>query len=275
MLLPAAVVAAWPYHLVRSWRVGAPPSDVAWGYDNFVYVSAEVGGSGVVYKYTAEGRLATSWTLSPEYAPPAYITATPLFIYTCDAGDGAGRSGVSRYTHAGSYVNRADVKMPLGITANESGYVLVLTLGFLRMYDAELAPVGSWRCPAARGLAADRMAYCYAGEKKDVVLKFTINGTLLYSLPTPGVPWDVAVGEDGLVMVSATSPPRIDVFTSAGEYAGSFGEDLLVAPRGLTVAPNGDVYVADLHGPQIYLYRPGTTATTPRSLGRIKALFRP
>ncbi len=80
-------------------------------------------------------------------------------------------------------------------------------------------------------------------------------------------PWGIAVAADGTIFVADTWNGRIQVFDAEGNFLrkwGSFaivgeenGDPLgLFGPRGLAVAPNGDLLVADTGNKRIIRYRP-------------------
>src|SRR5438874_5865113 len=71
------------------------------------------------------------------------------------------------------------------------------------------------------------------------------------------MPRSVDFMRDGSVLVMDRSD-RIQRFTADGEYLGVWhtGSVKHGNPRGLAVAPNGEVYVADTHNSQVLVYSP-------------------
>jgi len=123
--------------------------------------------------------------------------------------------------------------------------------------DGEL--ITSWTIPAfPRGIAADLDGNVYVAERTRVE-KYTGNGELITAWGRPGSgPGEfgtilgIAVDSFGRIFVlekPAESGPRIQQFTSDGEFVAAFGdrgrvEDLLTFGRCLAAAA-GRIYVSD------------------------------
>jgi DNA-binding beta-propeller fold protein YncE len=71
------------------------------------------------------------------------------------------------------------------------------------------------------------------------------------------MPRSVDFGKDGSVIVMDRTD-RIQRFTADGRYLGVWHTESVVHgnPRGLSVAPNGEVYIADTHNSQVLVYSP-------------------
>ncbi len=93
-------------------------------------------------------------------------------------------------------------------------------------------------------------------------------------------PSDVAFAGDGTVFVVDENNNRVQYFTIAGSFLGKWGTagtgpgqfDL---PWGIAVTPSGDrAYVTDLYNRPVQYFRRVEGTVTPKSLGKIKALFK-
>jgi uncharacterized protein (TIGR03663 family) len=80
-------------------------------------------------------------------------------------------------------------------------------------------------------------------------------------------PWGIAVGDDSTVFVADTWNGRIQVFDAEGNFLRKWGTFAIIdetnrdgfslfGPRGVAVAPNGDVLVADTGNKRILRYTP-------------------
>src|SRR5205085_8083049 len=90
----------------------------------------------------------------------------------------------------------------------------------------------------------------------------TIDPLLIFGEPGRGegqfnMPRSVDFARDGSVIVMDRSD-RIQRFTPDGAYLGAWHTETVQHgnPRGLSVAPNGEVYVADTHNSQVLVYSP-------------------
>jgi tripartite motif-containing protein 71 len=109
------------------------------------------------------------------------------------------------------------------------------------------------------GVALDRLGNIYVADAgRHALAKLDANGHVLWTTNpparTPGFQQlaAVAVAHDGSVLLLDGDSGIISRFTAAGQYAGALAADLVVYhPRGLAVAPNGDIYVADTGGSRI------------------------
>jgi DNA-binding beta-propeller fold protein YncE len=113
------------------------------------------------------------------------------------------------------------------------------------------------------------------------VARFTPTGSFLNEwYIQQGLPDGVAVSPDGaVVFVVASNLCQCHYFTSAGSFLGAWGskgsgKGEFERPWGVGVSPDGRrVYVSDINGQRVQYFR-DTTALTPASVGRVKALFR-
>jgi tripartite motif-containing protein 71 len=90
----------------------------------------------------------------------------------------------------------------------------------------------------------------------------TVEPVLIFGEPGRGdgqfnMPRSVDFARDGSVIVMDRTN-RIQRFTPSGQYLGAWHTETVKHgnPRGLSVAPNGEVFVADTHNSQVLVYSP-------------------
>ncbi|HEY8693086.1 MAG TPA: PA14 domain-containing protein [Chloroflexota bacterium] len=109
------------------------------------------------------------------------------------------------------------------------------------------------------GVALDRDGNIYVADAgRRTLSKLDAGGHVLWTANPPARTAGfqqlsaVAVAHDGNALLLDGDSGIVSRFTPAGQYAGMLAKDLLVYhPRGLAVAPNGDVYVADTGGSRV------------------------
>jgi DNA-binding beta-propeller fold protein YncE len=132
---------------------------------------------------------------------------------------------------------------------------------------------GELSTPHGIDIAADGSIYV-ADSGNNRIEKFSPEGVLLDTYGTyasalegdaPGgtlnEPWDVAVGEDGAIYVADTFNHRIQKLSANGTFIKMWGifaqgdnpEDLW-GPRGIAVAPNGNVLVTDTGNKRVLVF---------------------
>jgi DNA-binding beta-propeller fold protein YncE len=93
-------------------------------------------------------------------------------------------------------------------------------------------------------------------------------------------PLFLAFGPDGTVFVDDSANDRVQYFTPAGSFLGSFGgtgsgPGQLSLATGVAAWRNGArIYVGDFRNCRVQYFNRNEPAVTPTSLGRIRALFR-
>jgi DNA-binding beta-propeller fold protein YncE len=145
---------------------------------------------------------------------------------------------------------------------------------------------GQFTAPHGIALAPDGSIYV-ADSSNHRVVKFNADGKFVLSMgmwsgqppngdffspnwnPPAGTfsePWDVAVAPDGSVYVADTWNNRIQVFDANGKFVklwGHFGESggqasgaegLFYGPRGIAIAPDGRVFVADTGNKRVQVF---------------------
>jgi sugar lactone lactonase YvrE len=109
------------------------------------------------------------------------------------------------------------------------------------------------------GVALDREGSIYVADAgRHTVSKLDPDGRVLWTANPPArtagfqQPSAVAVAPDGSALLLDGEAGIISRFTAAGQYAGIVAKDLVVYhPRGLAIAANGDMYVADTGGSRV------------------------
>jgi len=90
----------------------------------------------------------------------------------------------------------------------------------------------------------------------------------------------LAFGPDGTVFVADSGNDRVQYFTRAGSFLGSFGgtgsgPGQMRMATGLAIWPTGArIYVSDYRNNRVQYFNRNKPAVAPASLGRVKALFR-
>ncbi len=148
-------------------------------------------------------------------------------------------------------------------TGNHRVVVLDPEGNFLRLIASSGSNLGKVSSP--KGIALDSSMRIYVADSgNDRIQVFENNGSFVRSFGDSSIlseVWGVAVNEQGLVFASDRAQHKIHVFDSAGNLTGSWGENgslphQLKNPCGLTIGPNGDLYVADSTNYSIKRYTP-------------------
>ncbi len=147
----------------------------------------------------------------------------------------------------------------------------------VRTWGTEGAGMGQFSAPRGIAVSADGFVYV-ADSRNHRIQKFTADGLWVASwgtfggcperTPLPGEfcePWGVAVGPDGSVYVADTWAHRVQKFSPDGQFlaqwgfSSQYGADqrpgAFYGPRGITVAPDGTVYVADTGNKRVQVFR--------------------
>ncbi|HVA25652.1 MAG TPA: PA14 domain-containing protein [Chloroflexota bacterium] len=109
------------------------------------------------------------------------------------------------------------------------------------------------------GVALDRGGNIYVADAgRHTLSKLDANGNVLWTANPPARTAGfqqlaaVAVATDGTALVLDGDSGIVSRFTPDGRYAGAVAKDLaLYHPRGLAVAGNGDIYIADTGGSRV------------------------
>ena len=132
--------------------------------------------------------------------------------------------------------------------------------------------------PTNLAVAPNGELYVSDGYGNACIHRFTADGELISSWGTPGagpgqfhVPHGIAVHPDGTVYVADRENDRIQMFSPSGEYLKEWAG--IVRPCDLDIAPDGNVYVAEL-GYRAGMW-PGTVAPYPGATGGRVSIFNP
>ena len=256
------------------------PVGVAVASDGSVYVAETLG----IQKYTSEGVYVSKWgtqgTGDGEFSwLDSVAVASDGSVYVADTGN----SRIQKFTSEGVYVSQwgtegtrdGQFKHPRGVAVAADGSVYVADTGNHRIqkFTSEGVFITKWaegtagqgNGPHRVAVAADGSVYV-ADEGNNRIQKFTSEGVFVSKWGTEGAgdgqfdwPTDVAVAADGSVYVADERNHRIQKFTSEGvfitkwgtEGAGEIGltrdlfDGVFHYPRGVAVAADGSVYVAD------------------------------
>lgn len=114
---------------------------------------------------------------------------------------------------------------------------------------------GQWAAEKPRDIAigADELAYVINGAKKTIEVR-TLDGKLVHTLSSArNEPFALAFTErQELLVLDSASRQALTRLTTDGVENARSGPDLgLTSPRGIAVAPTGDVYIADTGGGRI------------------------
>ena len=130
--------------------------------------------------------------------------------------------------------------------------------------------------PTNLAVAANGELYVSDGYGNARIHRFTAEGALISSWGEPGaapgqfhVPHGIAVHPDGTVYVADRENDRLQLFSPEGEFLSEWPG--LARPCDLDIAPNGQVYVAEL-GYRAGLW-PGTVAPYPGATGGRVSIF--
>ena len=109
---------------------------------------------------------------------------------------------------------------------------------------------GQFKYPA--GIAVDSFDYIYVSDTRNTrIQKFNSQGGFVQSWPMPkdGRPYDIDVDAADSIYVASDLTAKVYKFSPSGTLQRIFGDDTgpghISNPRGVCVAPNGDVYVSD------------------------------
>ncbi len=126
---------------------------------------------------------------------------------------------------------------------------LLLTLGEFRKAGNDRA---HFNRPTDVAFGPDGTVYVSDGYKNTRVVRFTREGRYLGEWGVPGkgpgqfdLPHGIAVDRSGQVYVADRENNRLQIFDSNGRYLSEWGTDRLGDPYGVTVAPDGSIYVVD------------------------------
>ena len=86
-------------------------------------------------------------------------------------------------------------------------------------------------------------------EDNNVVRVNAQTGAVLATYPTGVADDGVAVGPDGDIYVADYSANEILYYDPTGKLLGNFGSSELIGPQGLTIGPNGNLFVTCTNGP--------------------------
>ena len=234
--------------------------------------SNQVGNNDFLFTYNGSTLVNTS-TNSPFMGNPGQIAVGAdgnLYIPEQDIGNGSGIdifSGtngqfIGQYL-ASSFSNGLSFA-PTGLAWGPDGklYIGDSSGDFVSSYDGTtvsqaIGPNAGLFAP--EGMTFGPGGFLYVANANSGVISRWDGTTLISSFTSVvdhgGAFFDVTVGIDGNLYVTDTTNSVVQVFrASDGTYLGHFGNTgtVLVQPTGLAFAPNGDLYVTDANGVQVF-----------------------
>jgi DNA-binding beta-propeller fold protein YncE len=148
-------------------------------------------------------------------------------------------------------------------------------------YTGEGVPITSWSLPdgSPDGLATDSEGNLY-GTFIDRIRKFSATGTLLAEWVHPGSTfWGIAIDAQDKLYASDPACDCMLRFTTNGAFLAQWGSPgagngQFHDPRGVSVDPDGNVYVVDSVNQRVQKFGFAPTPTAKSTWAQLKARFR-
>jgi streptogramin lyase len=278
-LLPITVEAKFT---VGADKVGPLASPRGIGVDQAGNVFVADLGNHRVVKFGPQGKVVDVWgkagNAAGEFKEPSGLTVDSQGdVYIADTWNGR----IQKFSGKGEYYGEISSKTgnfysPRNVAVDSKGFLYIADTGnsCVKKFDADANLVKRWgeygngrdRFQETFGIWLGPNDQVYVGDAGNRRIKvYTTDGKFVREIRVKGwqsgVGWPMmAVDKNGNIYATDVQHNMVWIYNKEGKYVGSWGnkpgKEIFVSPLGITVGPNGSVYVSNMNKGEIVKLAP-------------------